>query len=923
MKNLLLTICFLVLASWTAVMAQANSDTIAMIRDNSICDKSIVNDKKIPFRLSTKADKQLVGNKRVKANSDTEFKEYAYGTYTHGASENVYSEFYGKEIPNLFGRYAPSKSYGTVLYRSSENPNVYKISPWLNGKELFFEMDASGNISIQVSFTGFYGSSKGDDIFATDAFYYLGEHPSLYNKNGGVFDLYILFQSNGGVYGLDHDRFTITGYSGTCGKNTGDNVIWELNPETGELLIRGWGEMEDYVETSETGNVILQRPWEEYDISTIRVTEGVTNVGEGAFAFLTGVENVELSSSVETMSYAAFYGCSALTSLVLPNSLKAIGNYVFSDCSSLTSLVLPNSVETIGSSAFSGCSALTSLVLPNSVETIGSSAFYGCSGLTSLVLSNSVETIGDFAFSGCSSLTSLVIPNSVMEIGNAAFQNCSSLNRISVNANNPVYDSREGCNAIVERASNTLVVGCKETFIPNSVTSIGRGAFYGCSELTSLVVPNSVTNIDDYAMHSCSSLTNFVIPNSVKRIGKFAFNGCSSISQIVIPHSVVRMGTGVFIKCNSLKRISVDASNPVYDSREGCNAIVETASNTLLVGCKDSSIPNSVETIDDYAFSDCSGLTSLVLPNSVKTIGEFAFDGCLELESIEIGNSVETIGHAAFQNCSSLASLVLPNSVETIGDYAFYGCLELESIGIGNSVETVGQSAFSNCSSLASLVLPNSVETIGNYAFYGCSALTRLVLPNSITSIGRSVVYACSSLTDLVIPQSVTSIGDYAINRCSSLKSISIPNSVETIGYAAFYGCSELMSVEMGNSVTTIGDGGFGGCTKLESVKMFGEVPPTAFDNTFSNYDATLYVPVGASNTYRAADVWQNFSLIEEFETTGIEDINAIAGKDVTVYTTSGTLVLRVPNYNGEPLPLPTGIYVVRTGNASKKMVVK
>ena len=879
MKKLLLTICFLVLASWTAVMAQANSDTIAMIRDKSICDKSIVNDKKIPFRLSTKADKQLVGNKRVMANSDTEFKEYAYGTYTHGASENVYSEFYGKEIPNLFGRYAPSKSYGTVLYRSSENPNVYKISPWLNGKELFFEMDASGNISIQFSFTGFYGSSKGDDIFATDAFDYLGEHPSLYNKNGGVFDLYILFQSNGGVYGLDHDRFTITGYSGTCGKNTGDNVIWELNPETGELLIRGWGEMEDYVETSETGNVILQRPWEEYAniISTIRVTEGVTNVGEGAFAFLTGVENVELSSSVETMSYAAFYGCSALTSLVLPNSLKAIGNYVFSDCSSLTSLVLPNSVETIGSSAFSGCSALTSLVLPNYVETIGSSAFYGCSGLTSLVLSNSVETIGDFAFSGCSSLTSLVIPNSVIEIGNAAFQNCSSLNRISVNANNPVYDSREGCNAIVERASNTLVVGCKETFIPNSVTSIGHSAFYGCSELTSLVVPNSVTNIDDYAMHSCSSLTNFVIPNSVKRIGKFAFNGCSSISQIVIPHSVVRMGTGVFIKCNSLKRISVDASNPVYDSREGCNAIVETASNTLLVGCKESSIPNSVETIDNYAFYGCSGLTNLVLPNSVKTIGEAAFYGCSELESMEIGNSVETIGYSAFSNCSSLTSLVLPNSIETIGDYAFYGC----------------------------------------------SALTRLVLPNSITSIGRSVVYACSSLTDLVIPQSVTSIGDYAINRCSSLKSISIPNSVETIGYAAFYGCSELMSVEMGNSVTTIGYGGFGGCPKLESVKMFGEVPPTAFDNTFSNYDATLYVPVGASNTYRAADVWQNFSLIEEFETTGIEDINAIAGKDVTVYTTSGTLVLRVPNYNGEPLPLPTGVYVVRTGNASKKVVVK
>ena len=161
--------------------------------------------------------------------------------------------------------------------------------------------------------------------------------------------------------------------------------------------------------------------------------------------------------------------------------------------SNIVSVEITDGATTIGDFAFEDCDGLTSLTIPNSVTTIGNEAFYDCSGLTSLTIPNSVTKIGDYAFDGCSGLTSLTIPNSVTEIGEAAFSGCSGLTNISVAADNPYYDSRNDCNAIIETASNTLVAGCKNTEIPNSVTTIGGYAFYGCSGLTSLTIPNSVT----------------------------------------------------------------------------------------------------------------------------------------------------------------------------------------------------------------------------------------------------------------------------------------------------------------------------------------------------------------------------------------------------------------------------------------------
>lgn len=209
-------------------------------------------------------------------------------------------------------------------------------------------------------------------------------------------------------------------------------------------------------------------------------------------------------------------------------------------------------------------------------------------------------------------------------------------------------------------------------------------------------------------------------------IGNFAYSGCSSLSSVTIPNSVMSIGKNAFLGCRRLSSISVESGNTIYDSRNSCNAIIKTASNTLIFGCKNTIIPNSVTSIDDCAFYG-SGLVSITIPNTVTTIGESAFEGCRALTSITIPYSVTTIGNQTFFQCSGLTSVTIPNSVTSIGFWAFNGCSSLTSVTIPNSVTSIGNGAFSDCWNLTSVIIPNSVTSIGD-AFSGCWSLSYVTI---------------------------------------------------------------------------------------------------------------------------------------------------------------------------------------------------
>ena len=548
--------------------------------------------------------------------------------------------------------------------------------------------------------------------------------------------------------------------------------------------------------------------------------------------------------NVTYIDECAFYHCSGLTSITIPNSVTTIERLAFNGCTSLTSLVIPNSVTFIGDYAFSGCIGLTSIKVESGnnvydsrdncnalIETKSNTLITGC---TTTTIPSGITSISYNAFINCSGLTSVSIPNSVTSIGEYAFAYCSGLTSINVEAGNPKYDSRENSNAIIETASNTLIVGCKNSTIPNGVTSIGDRVFEFCSDLTSIEIPNSVTSIGNSAFNGCSGLTSITIPNSVTTIGDYAFCNCSGLTSATIGNNVTSIGEGAFSDCSGLTFITIPNSVTTI----GDNAFRNCTGLTFIT------IPNSVTTIGDWAFADCSGLTSIKIPNSVTSVGGSAFhgtawynnqsDGMVYLDNfvyeykgqmpnntqIIIREGTTGIAGSAFASCSGLVSVTIPNSVTSIGDHAFRGCSGLNSVTIPNGVTSIGNYAFRYCSALTSVTIPNSVTFVGDYAFENCSGLTAITIPNSVTSIGVGAFDNCSGLLSVTIPESVTSIGEFVFENCSGLTSVTIPESVTSIGEFAFYECRGLTSVTIPNSVTSIGMSAFYGCIGLTSVTI-------------------------------------------------------------------------------------------------------
>lgn len=307
------------------------------------------------------------------------------------------------------------------------------------------------------------------------------------------------------------------------------------------------------------------------------------------------------------------------------------------------------------------------------------------------------------------------------------------------------------------------------------VKAINDNAFNGCGELKSITIPRSITSIGSWAFSDCSALSSITIPSSIVSIGNYAFFSCTQLSSINIPDSVTNIGEGAFINCSSLRSIVIDKDNCIYDSRDKCNAIIETSTNTLILGCVNTYIPCTVEKIGNNAFFHCKDLTSISIPNSVTSIGNGAFSGCTSLILITIPDSVSSIGKGAFTDCYALISITIPDSVTKIENGMFCECKSLTDITLHNNITDIEEYAFSGCEKLEDITIPSGVTTIKEGVFSLCHCLTSVIIPDNVTCIGKEAFGHCRNLISITIPNSVTSIENCALIFCTKLQKIYIP----------------------------------------------------------------------------------------------------------------------------------------------------
>ena len=476
-------------------------------------------------------------------------------------------------------------------------------------------------------------------------------------------------------------------------------------------------------------------------LTAINIPDSVTSIGEGAFANCTSLTSIVIPDSVTSIRIATFLTCSSLTSVHIGSGVTSIGEIAFVECTSLTSINIPDSVTTIGSNAFSSCTSLTSIVIPDSVITIGLGAFGECSGLTSIVIPDSVTEIGGGAFANCSGLTNVHIGSGVITIGKQAFTQCSGLSEIT-------------CNAITAPTIDSTTF---QYIKYGGVLNVPEGSDYSSWMSTSNYYLGYYNWNMEYMIELPDDFEDSVIMTSESnpRVMEVCYNQgwAASPDQMLASEAYVVTNIGTAFAATA------DGSGNV------------TQPEMLEIKSFDEfQYFVNVKEIKEYAFNDCSNLTSIVIPDSVTSIGESAFNGCSGLTSVHIGSGVASIRRQAFMSCSSLTSVVIPDSVTSIEQYAFAYCYNLTSINIPDSVTSIGDGAFNSCESLpvedniyyadtylvgavdkslSTYTIKEGTKWIGNEGFDGCSNLTSITIPDSVTTIGASAFSYCTSLKEI------------------------------------------------------------------------------------------------------------------------------------------------------------------------------
>ncbi|MPM28119.1 hypothetical protein SDC9_74638 [bioreactor metagenome] len=425
-----------------------------------------------------------------------------------------------------------------------------------------------------------------------------------------------------------------------------------------------------------------------------------------------------------------------------------------------------------------------------------------------------VTAIGDEAFE-YTEITSVNFPNSLTTIGWGAFMYCSGLTSVS---------------------------------IPNSVTSIGESAFEGCDNLQSVKLPVGLTVISKSLFFDCVKLTSVNIPSNVTEIGMCAFAHCFNLKSVALPEGLSFVGDDAF--CETA------IPEPIY-ILEGSVLCFVPASYTEFV------IPETVNQVGGGAFDSCWGLKSVIIPDSVTSIGNFAFYGCVHLSSVHLPDSVVFIGYYAFYGCRSLSSINIPSGNIEIGMTAFsktninepiisndnsvlyYIPDSYHTFTVPDGIKKINGGAFDGCSELTSVTIPESVTSIGEYAFTDCVSLTSVKIPQGVTLINEGLFSYCINLKSITLPEGITSIGSFSFYQCIRLSSVSIPESVVSIGDLAFTECASLTAITIPENVASVGDSAFQdtGITSLYVTGSKTEFNQYAFDNC----GVTIYAPEGST----------------------------------------------------------------------------
>ena len=603
--------------------------------------------------------------------------------------------------------------------------------------------------------------------------------------------------------------------SGTCG----DNLTWIFDIETYTLTISGTGDMDNYLSN--------YHPWMDYEneIKKIVVEDGVTSIGAYAFYNYSWVTEVDLPDTLVKIGDYALYGCS-MTSIELADTLTTIGECAFKNCDDLTEIIIPEGITEIGTGTFYNNKQLTKVSLPSTLTTICGEAFYNCRSLESIDIPDSVTTIGGYAFYYCITLTSVEIPASVSTISESAFLACHSLEEVILNEGLKTIE--EG---VFESCSNLAQIE-----FPSTLEGIYGYAFRK-SGLTSVTIPAKAMSFGAQVFAECPNLTDATFEDGATFIGREVFYKCTALKNVYIPSSVTiaRINSNAFDSCTALENVYFDGTLEDWLKITFVDAKAQPLYYAKNLYCKNDLvtevvIPETVTTINAFAFFNYDKLTSVEIPSTVKTINKSAFYSCSGLINLTIHEGVSTFDSFVFGNCDALTSVTIPDSLISIGTNVFEDCDALTKVIFAEGSTTTGPKTFYSCDALKEVVLPTSIKTIDAEAFSNCISLETISIPANVTTIGLKAFDLCKGLTDIIvddenqqfssedgvlfnknktylilypmgrpetsykIPDGVTTLQKYAFAN-SSLNSVIVPTSMSQIYGYAFYECKTITDI--------------------------------------------------------------------------------------------------------------------------------